>query len=158
MNRFLTLAAFAFVAVGVVGCDPYANYCAKMKQCHEDDEEGYDYVGLGSDYEAVCYEELKGGERVLRANSEPECDVAADGYRNLYGCLAWLDCQDLRKEDYGGECKEERAALEDANEDAEGECQSAIVACSTSATPAPMVALVVVLYGLARVRRRVRGG
>jgi uncharacterized protein (TIGR03382 family) len=141
-----------FAALGVAAaCDPYENKCAKVRACEDEGEDGYE--NIDDDYQAVCVAQHRALERVLRANEEPECDAMADAFRNLTGCEASLECDDIVEDDLDGECEDERDDWDDAVDDADGECQTGVApACAAAPGPvlAPVLALLLILQGRRR--------
>jgi hypothetical protein len=109
--RFIATLMVAGVLSGCVG----NNFCAKRQECNND---------LEDDSYAVCVEEFNSGINSLRANKEEECQDLANARLALFACMATLDCDDFEEGDLGGKCDDEIDDVEDAQNDANGECSS----------------------------------
>jgi hypothetical protein len=88
-------------------------------QLEENDRE------FSDDAVAVCAVEYETRINALYANEEDECHRLADAILALDRCRAGLKCDDFVEADLGGECDDQREALEDALDDVDGfECSA----------------------------------
>lgn len=114
--RSLSFFALVVLAAGALGagCAPGNALCAKQQECDDSLEE---------DTFGVCVEQYNAGINALRANEEPECQVLADAQLTFDACRAQLDCNDFEEGDFR-DCDKELDNLQDAFEDADGQCSS----------------------------------
>ena len=140
LTKRIGFCGVVMTAMGLGACDPNESLCAKYKQCAEDGEDGFENINDDDDFQGVCSATLKGNDRILLANEEPECDVIVEKSRALNGCLAGLACDDLAE---GKECDDERDDYAEAVKDADGECQTSVAGgCSAAAgLPLGLIAL-----------------
>lgn len=105
-----TVALLAFAPA----CSPAGALCEKEKECASDPP--------GEDFIRVCTISVDGSYRALNANDEEDCKVLATAAQAYDACRAALDCDDYREADLGGNCDDERDDLDDAREEAGGDC------------------------------------
>jgi hypothetical protein len=117
MKRLLLTLALAAV-LPTVACNPGDAMCAKVEECFDDD------VDFEDDFQAICQEENRAQEDILRANEEDDCHVLADTKNAWYACLNGLECNDLEDElQEADECEDQYDDYVDAQQDVDDDCQ-----------------------------------
>jgi hypothetical protein len=113
-------AAFALLTVPLMGTQCTASsICDKTAVCLKEENDR----DFSDDAVAVCAVEYESRINALYANEEDECHRLADAILALDRCRIGLKCDDFVEADLGGECDDERDALDDARDDVDGlEC------------------------------------
>lgn len=119
-HRPLIAVLFALVTVPLMGTQCSArSICDKSLTCQEEENDR----NFSDDAPAVCAAEYEAGINAFYANEEEECHRLADAIVALDNCKVGLKCDDFVEQDLGGECDDERDALDDARDDVDGfEC------------------------------------
>jgi hypothetical protein len=120
--RPLLAVAVAALTLPLMGTQCTArSICDKSLQCQEEENDR----SFSDDAPAVCAVEYEANISALYANEEEECHRLADAIQALDGCRLNLKCDDFVEQDLGGECDDERDAVDDARDDVDGiECSA----------------------------------